>query len=85
MFMNLTGLFAKRKKGREHPVVPYGVVILLGRFKGLNGDRFHDIPLPLIIKSGFTTAPWIDRFFINSREGRKISRSSFCWTTRRVL
>ena len=52
MFMDLTGLFDKRKKDRKHPVVPHVLVTLLGCFKGLAGDRFHDIPLPLITKSG---------------------------------
>ena len=71
MFVNLTGLFSKRKKGRDHPVVTHGVVTLLVRFKGFNGDRFHDIPLPLITKSGFTTAPMIDRFLsIHEKEER---------------
>ena len=60
MFMNLTGSFSNRKKGRGHPVVPHAVVTLLCCFKGLIGDRFHGISLPLITKSGFTPAPWID-------------------------
>ena len=71
MFMSLTGLFSKRKKGRDHPAVPHVVVTLLGRFKGLTGDRFHDIPLPLITKSGFTPTPWIDRVLaIHEKEER---------------
>lgn len=61
MFMNLTGFFAKRRKGRDDPVVPHVVVTLLGRFKGLAGDIFHEISLPLITKSSFTPTPWIDQ------------------------
>jgi len=72
MFMDLFGLISKQYRGRDHKTHPHIIVPLLGRFKGLTGERLIDFTLPLITKSGFQPAIWIDRVVeVHMREGRK--------------
>jgi hypothetical protein len=59
--MDLLGTRTNTVAGKRHATEPHGVVALLGRFKGEQGELCHLMPLPMLTDSGVKPMIWVNR------------------------
>jgi hypothetical protein len=59
--MDLLGTRTNTVAGKRHATEPHGVIALLVRFKGEQGELCHLMPLPLLTDSGVKPMIWVDR------------------------